>query len=105
MVGIRQRGPECYLSRLCLHGVIHRSKLSRDRIIRRIRKANFSTQTAGTHLLLHRRKIVLGDRKIGVDRIQTLDHQQSITRNARAVRVAVRTSWIYDVAEVDESLA
>src|SRR5260370_28184788 len=109
MIRIRNRGAQIHSPGRVLDGIIKKRELTNNRIIRSIRQTHLSLESAGAHLLLHVSQAVLGNSKVGVDRIQTLGHQQgvAVTRRSigRTATTRARAAGSYDIAAVDEALA
>src|SRR2546423_7626548 len=67
---------------------------------------HFSLERAFAHLLLHSCQAVLWKREVGVDWIDSFDHQERITGCAdRRAAVVSRTARVNDVANIHQTLA
>src|ERR1051325_5296149 len=101
---IWNRRAQVHLSGCVLHTHVEKSQLARDHCVRSVRKTHFSLERARAHLLLHMSQIVLRDGEVGVNRIVSLDQQQSVTAAVGRIAVAV-ASGIDDVTKIDQSLS
>src|SRR5260370_10533072 len=109
MIRIRNRGAQIHSPGRVLDGIIKKLELTNNRIIRSVRQTNLSLEPAGAHLLLHVSQAVLRNSEVGIDRIQTLDHQQgvAVTRRSigRTATTRARAAGIYYIADINEALA
>src|SRR5262245_43304965 len=96
-VAVGYRRPQIHRPGRVLHRVVHERKGADDRFIGFIRQSHFGLQRALRHVSLHRRQIVLRNREIGVDGVQSLDHQER--RPGAGGR-----DWGRQIADVYESL-
>src|SRR5262249_44649186 len=75
-VAVGYRRPQIHRPGRVLHRVVHERQGAEDRFIGFIGQSHFGLQRALRHVSLHRRQIVLRNREIGVDGVQSLDHQE-----------------------------
>src|SRR5262245_58891234 len=68
--------PQIHRPGRVLHRVVHERQGADDRFIGFVGQSHFGLQRAMRHVSLHRRQIVLRNREIGVDGVQSLDYQE-----------------------------
>jgi hypothetical protein len=76
--GIGKGGAQRSPGRFRSARVVEKRELPEHCVVRRIGQTHFSSESARAHLLLHCGQIVLRDREVSVDRIESLDHQQRV---------------------------
>src|SRR5947208_8239651 len=108
MVSVGNRRAHVDCARRVLHGIVEKRKLTGHRISP-IRQTHFSLERALAHLFLHPRQVVLRNREISIDWINSLDYQKRITvAGSTAGRTACSTAGtarVDDVANVRQTLS
>src|SRR4051812_40433439 len=78
MSSIRYSRAEIYRAGRILYCVVQKCKLTVYWSIPSVGQTNLGSERTFTHLLLHFCQIMLGDRKVSINRIQPLDYKQGI---------------------------
>src|SRR5436190_23878772 len=77
MVSVGNRRAQVDCARRVLHGIVEKRKLTGHRISP-IRQTHFSLERALAHLFLHPRQVVLRNRELSIDWINSLDYKSEL---------------------------